>query len=147
MPAPSSGANPAGPKPDARSTPAASDRPLAERLANVSGMDTALGLAHTGGRAALLERVLLGFIAQYGDGDADLAAPGGGDPVPAWRAASHSLRGACATIGATALQASLAAFEAALASPTDQPALAAQAAALDAALRRLVADLKAALAR
>jgi len=123
----------------------AGGRPLADRLAAVDGLEVATALHHVGGQAATLARVLAHFTTTYRAGEPALQA-GTTPPDPAaWRAACHSLRGACGAIGAVALQQQLADFEQALDTAADGPALAAQAAQLDAALRALVGRLAAAL--
>jgi PAS domain S-box-containing protein len=125
-------------------------QPLTERLAAIEGFDVEVGLRHVGGQPATLERVLRRFAESYVAGQPALATE---PPDTArWRALCHSLHGACATVGAVALQRDIKAFERALAA-SDAPdqaedggaALAAQARALHEALLRLVARLGAAL--
>jgi two-component system sensor histidine kinase/response regulator len=109
---------------------------LPERLAAVDGFDLASALRHLGGNTDLLARVLVRFVAGHRQGVPALAVPAQPDPVPAWRAACHSLRGAAGTLGVLRLLPALAPFEDALRAPADRPALAAQAATLN---RQLVA--------
>ncbi len=122
--------------------------PLVERLAGVPGFDVVQVLHGVGGRLPLLERVLARFVATYDQpGPVLTAAPGPGESQ-AWGRTSHSLRGACAAVGATALPLQLAAFEAraARADPvSDLPALREEAQHLNAELQALVAALRAAL--
>jgi PAS domain S-box-containing protein len=76
-------------------------RPLEERLADIGGYSLEQGLTSVGGRLEWLVRLLRSFTARYRDGDpalqlALLACD--------WRGvaeAAHSVRGACATLGAT----------------------------------------------
>ncbi|MEO7338097.1 MAG: hypothetical protein ABIV63_16105, partial [Caldimonas sp.] len=63
------------------------------------------------------------------------------DPVRGWRAACHSLRGACATLGASFLPESLVPFEQALRAPADVARLSLHAKHLDADLLSLVKRL------
>ena len=126
----------------------AAARPLQARLADVPGLDVALALRHVGGQPATLARVLRSFVGNYADGVAGLAAPPSAGRLAQWQAAAHSLSGACSAIGAVTLLQALSAFEQALAlavAPADEAALAAQAAALQAALRTLVLQLRTAL--
>ena len=119
--------------------------PLQQRLAGVPGLDLQQGLRNLGGQLTALTRVLSLFASTYAGGVAAFSAPLGPDSPQRWRAASHSLRGASATVGANQLQAHLLAFDKALAAGVDTTALAAQARQLDDELRALVARLKAEL--
>jgi two-component system sensor histidine kinase/response regulator len=74
--------------------------PWAERLAAVPGLDVALALRHVGGSVDTLQRVLQRFTQTYADG-----APALLTLAPGWRQLAHSLRGACATLGAVPLHA------------------------------------------
>ncbi len=123
------------------------DDPLERRLANLSGLDVATGLRNVGGQPASLQRVLARFVATYRLGDAALAQGEMPAAREAWNRACHSLRGACATIGASALQEQARALELALADGATTPAaaLAGQAAALNGSLQALVNQLAAAL--
>jgi CheY-like chemotaxis protein len=88
--------------------------PLAVRLAAIDGLDLSDALQHVGGNEALLVRVLTGFVEAYPQGDPGLqAAVTAGGAIDA-AAACHSLRGACAAIGANGLQQRLLAVELAL---------------------------------
>jgi PAS domain S-box-containing protein len=124
--------------------PAAAAAPpsLPERLAAVNGFDLVAALMHTGGGLPALQRVLGGFLRTYADGDAALAAA---ETPAALRAASHSLRGACAVVGAVALQQQLADLERAAHDAADWAALQPARQAVDGSLRALVAELAQAL--
>ncbi|MBL8307474.1 MAG: PAS domain-containing protein [Rubrivivax sp.] len=117
----------------------AATRPLRDRLEGIEGFDLETALRNVGGNATALERVLRRFVEAYRDGEPAFA-PGGDDEVARWRHGCHSLRGACATIGARALQAELETLERALteAAPGDA---AQRIAAADAALVALVERL------
>ena len=115
--------------------------PLDRRLAAVAGFDLAIGLRNVGGQLSSLQRVLARFVATYRDGDPVLADAGA--TTDARRHACHSLRGACATIGATRVHDEARALEHALATPSAEHA--AQAPALNATLLALVRQLSAAL--
>ncbi len=121
---------------------AASPPPLlTERLAAVEGYDLASALRHLGGNTDLLARMLARFVAGHGQGVPALAAPAQPDPLPAWRAACHSLRGAAGTLGATQLLPALAPFEQALRENNDRALLVAQAATLNRQVVALAARL------
>jgi len=120
------------------------------RLAGVQGLDLPLALRLLGGRAPVLWRLLGHFSRLYQAGEARLLLADVSDPAASrsrWRAACHSLRGACAGIGCQALAADLLAFEQALALQPDADviALAPRAALLNQALIGLVAQLQHAL--
>ncbi len=85
--------------------------PLEVRLAAVDGFDVAKALRNVGGRTASLERLLRSFVRTYRDGAPDLLSSTSGDIFASWGAACHSLRGACATVGAAQLEQDLTAFE------------------------------------
>ncbi|MBP6900355.1 MAG: PAS domain S-box protein [Burkholderiaceae bacterium] len=82
--------------------------PLQDRLADVPGLDMQRALRIVAGQPALLRRALQAFVVAYGQGLAQLDAR-----------AAHSLRGACAYIGATHLEAGLQAYERELAAGSD----------------------------
>jgi len=115
---------------------------LQERLGGASGIDAAAALRNVGGQPAALERVLRSFCDRYRDGCAELAP---GALRAAWRAGSHSLRGACATIGAQQLAQDFGRFEHALERAPDDALHAATAAYLQQALVDAVRDIAAAL--
>ncbi len=121
--------------------------PLQDRLAAIPGLDLQRGLKHVGGLLEVLRRALAVFARNHADGEAALRRAGNDADLLAWQRAAHSLRGACATLGATALQQQLQDFEAALraedpaAGLAERPALAAEARAIDAALAQLAQAL------
>jgi len=119
---------------------------LDQRLAAVDGLDVALGLRNVGGQLSALQRVLARFVSTYRQGEPALAA-GSTASADARRHACHSLRGACATVGATALHDQARAVEKMLADVVDEVGsdMAARAAALDGTLLTLVRQLAAAL--
>jgi two-component system sensor histidine kinase/response regulator len=122
--------------------------PLQQRLAALTELDLARALGNVGGQMATLERVLQIFVRTYQSGESALLNAHDADTAAHWQAASHSLRGACAAIGALGLQEALAAFEQALSEPEAAVlALAPQALALHARLMRLVAQLQQELQR
>jgi two-component system sensor histidine kinase/response regulator len=94
-----------------------------------------------GGQLSTLVRVLKGFVKTYRGGVPELSLPADPAAIPRWQAASHSLRGACATLGASDLSRSLHDFEVALDHPHDLTALAAMAAQAQTKLKQLVGDL------
>ena len=119
---------------------------LAQRLAAVPGFDLERALRNLGGQLDTAARVLRSFVRTYAAQAApDILQPAGPDPVPHWREQCHSIRGACATIGATALEAELLAFERALAQPGETAPRAEQALLLQRRLHGLAAELDAAL--
>jgi two-component system, sensor histidine kinase and response regulator len=74
---------------------------LAERLGHVPDYDFEHGLSSAGGDLKRLVRILRSFLGAYQDGDgASIDAASRGDR-PAIRATAHSVRGACATVGAS----------------------------------------------
>jgi PAS domain S-box-containing protein len=118
------------------------------RLGTVPGYAPDRGLHHVGGQLPALLRVLRHFVRTYRDGvpALALALAGQGDDLERWRRASHSLRGATASIGAVALPQGLEAFEASIEAGAAPDALARQARQLEAELRALVKALQDALA-
>ncbi len=123
---------------------AASGSTLAERLAGVPGFDFERALHSLGGQMGTLQRVLERFVLTYGSASPALTAAPGPDEVEAWRQASHALRGACAAVGATALQQALVAFEGLADAGADLDTLRAQAQRLNSELHALVTALRAA---
>jgi len=119
---------------------------LAQRLAAVPGFDLERALRNLGGQLDTAARVLRSFVRTYAAQAApEILQATGPDPVPHWREQCHSIRGACATIGATALEAELLAFERALAQPGETAPRAEQALQLQRRLHALAAELDAAL--
>jgi two-component system sensor histidine kinase/response regulator len=122
---------------------------LRERLEQVPGLSVERALVAVNGQLPLLERVLRMVVSSYASGvPALLQAAQDGD----WAACGdvcHSLRGACATIGADALALQVLAMEQSLdrlAGLDGAPGLAGQAEQINRALRVLVGDLQGALA-
>ncbi|MEO8526581.1 MAG: response regulator, partial [Caldimonas sp.] len=101
---------------------------LQTRLAAIEGLDLPLGLMHFDGQMEMYVHVLRIFASTYATGmrqiDQALAAASHADLA----AAGHSLRGACASIGATALEALAQSLESA--SPADAASHDAAAAAI-----------------
>jgi two-component system sensor histidine kinase/response regulator len=88
---------------------------LQDRLASTEGFDLVSGLRNVGGQLSVLARVLRRFVDTYRDGEPAFLAAEAPDAARRWREACHSLRSACASVGATTLAARLQDFEHALA--------------------------------
>ena len=143
--APSGGSAAAPSMGSAPAPPTAARQPLLERLAAIDGLDSGAALRHVGGKLALLSRVLTGFVDAYPQGEPALQAAAAARDALALAAACHSLRGACASVGANLLQERLLAIEAAV---EHDPSLAGLEPALQrvqAGLLALVRDLSSAL--
>jgi PAS domain S-box-containing protein len=97
--------------------------PLAGRLQAIAGYDLAAGLRNVGGQLPTLSRVLRQFVRNYRAGEPAFLSPHSQDGVKRWREQCHSLRGACAVIGATKLPVQLVAFELQLAASGDAQVL------------------------
>jgi len=97
--------------------------PLADRLEAIDGYDLAAGLRNVGGQLPTLSRVLRQFVRAYRAGEPAFVSPSTHDTVKRWSDQCHSVRGACAAIGATWLQGQFATFEQQLAAPGDVQAL------------------------
>jgi len=76
---------------------------IAAKLRRVPGLDFALGMRLVGGQLKTLVRVLCLFVDTYARSALVLVVPGVPEQRASWQAACHSLRGACASIGATRL--------------------------------------------
>lgn len=125
---------------------AAAEAPWLHALARIDGVDVDRGLANVGGRPATLARVWRTFVRVYAHNEpARESLQGPADPLEACRAAAHSIKGACATLGAHGLMTAAQALEAAAQAAHDPADVVAQACALDDALARLVAAVDAAL--
>jgi len=124
------------------SVSALSSVPLQDRLAAIDGYDLASGLRHIGGQPARLAHVLNRFVDTYRAGVPALMAPAAHDAVAGWQEVSHSLRGACASVGAMRLAAQLQNFEQEIAGSSDAPALAPRAREINAQLLLLVHRLE-----
>jgi CheY-like chemotaxis protein len=131
---------PARPLPE-RAFESPSATPLVERLAGIDGLDLARGLHSVGGRVEILERVLRSFVETYGNGETALLGDASAATLDRWPALCHSLRGACATIGASSLDEQLRALEHALHGPVDPQRLAASGRHLREDLRELTEQL------
>jgi CheY-like chemotaxis protein/HPt (histidine-containing phosphotransfer) domain-containing protein len=117
------------------------DDQLKERLARIDGYNLELGLTAVGRSPGILLKLLQRFVSLYRDGDAALQAA---QTAGNWRAvahASHALRGACATIGATEAVALTRALDANLAPATATPDDATAQATVRAAALRLNDEL------
>ncbi len=121
-------------------------RPLQERLAEVAGFDVVRALRNVGGQPPTLERVLRSFVRRYRHGEPAMLQLALGTEREAARDAAHSLRGACATVGAQPLHQGLQALEQALFAGADPAELLPQAMALNQGLvdlaQRLAAELE-----
>ncbi|MBT9502262.1 MAG: response regulator [Burkholderiaceae bacterium] len=86
----------------AESAPAAYVPEEVQALVGIEGLDSVAGLHACGGRWSIYRTVLFKFVEMYGSGLPELA-----DEAPtatSLRQAAHSLRGASAAVGATAVQ-------------------------------------------
>jgi two-component system sensor histidine kinase/response regulator len=121
---------------------------LEERLASIEGLDVAQALRCVGGQSAILRRIMGSFVNIYRKGEAALLLPAD-DPeqITQMRKACHSLRGACLSIGALALQQRLQALEAELADAGQAHTLLPRARQANDDLLALVAGLEAELQR
>ncbi|MBZ8139687.1 hypothetical protein CLD22_07205 [Rubrivivax gelatinosus] len=121
---------------------------LAAALQADAVLDVQAALRNTAGNARSLARVLERFVERYRDGMPawrEPLAPGQRRP---WQDQAHSLRGACATVGATALAGEVGRFEAALAGGSgSDDELQAQARAIDGQLIDLAERVAQALAQ
>jgi PAS domain S-box-containing protein len=123
-------------------------RPLVQRLASEPRLDVADALAHVGGQEPALRRVLGRFAHTYRAGEPSMMQLDGddADAVTRWRATCHSMRGACAAIGAGPLLQQIEAFEARIDAGSAPASLRADARAVNEGLEALSAALAAALA-
>ncbi len=125
------------------------DASLLARLGQVAGLDLAEVQRLYGGQLPLLKRLLRNFVQLYAQGEPALLQHGADGPPAHWSAISHSLRGACSSIGCVRLAGMLQDFAQRLApaevSAEDTEALASQARQLHEELLRVVAALNAAL--
>jgi len=127
--------------------PALAAPPLQERLASVEGFDPVRALRNVGGQAQTLVRVLNSFVKRYRNGEPGLLKSETPQDIDLWRNACHSLRGACATIGAEPLHLRLQAFEQALYNGVDPATLRSEARSLHEDLQALVSRLEVELLR
>jgi signal transduction histidine kinase/CheY-like chemotaxis protein len=89
----------------ARERDSGSEQDLEARLRAIDGLDVAAGLANVGGQLGTLIRILSRFADTYRSGVPMLLRPPSASPPGALQSACHSLRGACAAVGATRLAA------------------------------------------
>jgi CheY-like chemotaxis protein len=138
------GEPPATPPAPETAAPAATPA-FVQRLAEVEGVDAARALANVAGSADLLHRTVKAFVLAYRGGVPAFATQRRGESVARWLEASHSLRGALATVGASPLASELLEFEAELRSSGDVAIDVLQALRLQAQLLALVQRLEQAL--
>ncbi|MDB5817424.1 MAG: sensor hybrid histidine kinase [Rhizobacter sp.] len=130
------------PQPDCASlATSVGDDELHHRLAGIGGLDVDAGIRNMGGRTAMLIRALCMFVDIYENGLPVLLGDASMERRPAWSAACHSLRGACVTIGATALVDAARQVEAAIAGFASAAVLAERGAVLHDRLLGFVADV------
>ena len=142
----------AGSAPQTPSTPPTADVPVVAptsmlSLAQVAGFDLRDGLTNTGGDEQRLARLLRMFVDQYHTGDARLADAARSDNAAGIVAAAHSIRGACAAVGARAAAQAAHALEVAAARSTDIGSRKREAQELGAALETVSRDIARALGR
>ncbi|WP_395704195.1 Hpt domain-containing protein, partial [Aquabacterium sp.] len=113
----------------------------------VAGFDLVRALRNVGGQVHTLERVLQSFVKRYRSGEPAMLQLADPAQSEAARNATHSLRGACATIGAHELHQGLQALEQTLFGGGDPTGQLPQAQALNDALMRLAQRLAAELER
>ncbi len=91
---------------------------LDSALGDLDGLDLEAARRATGGQAVSLERVLRRFARTYAAGDASLRLPADESSRAPLAAATHSLRGACASVGLLQLAEELADLEHRLTDPS-----------------------------
>ncbi|MDB6062362.1 MAG: sensor hybrid histidine kinase [Verrucomicrobiaceae bacterium] len=114
--------------------------PLKDRLAAIEGFSVTHALNYIGGDIEILKRILNTFVKIYRNGEPALLNISPASTAN-WPSVCHSLRGACATIGAFTLGEALKSFERALIGGVDVTVLIPQAALINDALLILVRDL------
>ena len=122
-------------------------RALMERLAGVHGLDAAAALRGVGGQSSTLERVLTRFTELYAPREGESGFGRRSESIASLKATCHSLRGACAAIGAVALHGSLTRFDQELSLEPDPAKHMPRTRALNDELARFVSELKNALGR
>jgi two-component system, sensor histidine kinase and response regulator len=125
--------------------PGAVALPLLDRLTGIGGLDAQNALHHVGGRESTLMRVLASFVKTYAEGEPGLLHRDEPGELQRWRTRCHSLRGACASVGADQLADRLQVFEEQLGDDADMAALRPVAQALHLDLCQLVARIGAAI--
>ena len=128
LPRPSTGESALEPTPAAPAT-ALEPMPLQDRLALVEGLDIPQVMRSVGWKFPVVRRVLDRFVDTYQFGAEEMDVQ-----------IAQSLRGACATVGATQLQSGLANYEEALAAGTSARELRQQADQINANLLALAAS-------
>ena len=116
--------------------------PLQERLAMVEGFTLATALHNMGGRIAIVAHVLSRFVESYRQGVPELMAITHDADLQHLRAVCHSLRGACAAIGATLIGQKLHAFEHRLQTVVDLASLSTEGGQLNDCLTQFVKALE-----
>jgi two-component system, sensor histidine kinase and response regulator len=114
---------------------------LAERLGAIDGFDLASGLRNVGGSLPVLADLLRQFVRMYPNGAPALGSTDTPEDRAQCRKLCHSLRGACATVGARRLSDDLGAFEKALTAQTEAVLLHQRGEALQGRFRSLVTEL------
>ncbi len=114
---------------------------LDERLAMLPGFSLTQGLVSVGGDFDRLVRILRAFIGQYRDGDAALVEAAHLGNLAELRSRTHSIRGACATVGALAASELARSLELAAAPMSDMQSLPLDAQQLHATLQQLAAAI------
>jgi CheY-like chemotaxis protein/HPt (histidine-containing phosphotransfer) domain-containing protein len=114
LPSAAAGAKPAPVPADQSVERPSAPRPLAERLAQIDGFSLEVGLAAVGAQLDTLVRLLRNFISRYRNGDAALLIALNADNRRGVAQELQSVRGACATVGATTAAAMAEALEAGL---------------------------------
>lgn len=116
--------------------------PLQERLGRIEGFDVAQALRNVGGQIAALERILTTFIETYRKGVPALSSIEATGDVARRREVCHSLKGACATVGALALERELQALEQSMGGEAEFSTIAMQVASIQEQLVVLVQRLE-----
>ncbi|MDE2369282.1 MAG: response regulator [Burkholderiales bacterium] len=119
--------------------------PLTQRLAGLPQVDLEQALHFVGGSTAALETVMRGFVRSYGAGLPQLLGSPPHGHGAAWRETCHSVRGACAVIGAKALGQAFADIERRLGDGTEPADLGPQLVPLHEALIALARQIESAL--
>jgi len=121
--------------------------PLDVRLSAVTGFDLDHARSAVGGLESALERLLRLFVDRYRDGEPGLLETPSAGAVTRWRSICHSLRGACASLGAVSLDRHVTRFESEMASTeADIAQLAASARQLQEDLLLFASEMELALA-
>jgi PAS domain S-box-containing protein len=120
--------------------------PLQDRLRCIKGFDLTQALHNVGGQLTALERILGTFVDTYRTGAPALVSAQPAGEIDHRREMCHSLKGACATVGALTLQRELEALEKELGDGTDASIVATHVRHMQNQLIQLVEQLDAALA-